>query len=112
MKASLFTLLPLACFMQSALAAPAVAEKDTRAIVGSPAKSAELADRGLLDGLLGTGSSSGNDDITGIPALGQLSVLVTTVVGLVQDIGTRPFWPIASRITLTDTPRSRQPHRR
>lgn len=96
MKASLFTLLPLACFMQSALAAPAVAEKDTRAIVGSPVKSTELADRGLLDGLLGTGSSSGSDDITGIPALGQLSVLVTTVVGLVQDIGTRPFWPIAS----------------
>lgn len=103
MKASLFTLLPLACFMQSTLAAPAVAEKDIRAIVGAPAKS-EVAERGLLDGLLGSSGSgssgsSGSGDITDVPQLGQLSVLVTNVVQLVQSIGTyspRPQTTLAS----------------
>ncbi|OIW35331.1 hypothetical protein CONLIGDRAFT_53821 [Coniochaeta ligniaria NRRL 30616] len=86
MKASLITLLPLACFMQSALAAPALAGNNRRSIVGSPTRSTEVAKRGLLDGLLGSSGSSSTNDITDIPQLGQLSVLVTNVVNLVEAI--------------------------
>ena len=98
MKASLIALLPVACFMQSAIAAPAA--NDARAVVGAPTTSSSLAERdvekrdlvgGLLGGLGGSsgGSSSGSDP-TNLPELGQLNVLVTEVVNIVKGIGTLP----------------------
>jgi len=100
MKASLIALLPVACFMQSALAAPAAAHVDNeaRAIVGAPTTSSSLSERdvekrdligGLLGGLGGSsGGSSSGSDVTNLPELGQLNVLVTQVVNIVKGIGT------------------------
>jgi hypothetical protein len=88
MKASLISLLPLACFMQSALAAPASVGKDTRAIVGATVASSELVERSLVDRATGPGTAESRD-ITDISQLGQLAVLVSDVINLVKSIGTQ-----------------------
>ncbi|KAB5563624.1 hypothetical protein GE09DRAFT_1220169 [Coniochaeta sp. 2T2.1] len=85
MKASMITLLPLACF---AIAAP-TAEIDAKSMVGTP----ELADRGLLSPILNPVlgpilnlAPVPIPDLTALPELGQLSLLVTTVVNTVKAI--------------------------
>ncbi|KAB5580499.1 hypothetical protein GE09DRAFT_439608 [Coniochaeta sp. 2T2.1] len=86
MKASMITLLPLACF---AIAAP-TAEIEAKSIVGTPATtSPELADRSLLSPVLGPILNLAPvpiPDLTALPELGQLSLLVTTVVNTVKAI--------------------------
>ena len=78
MKASLIALLPVACYMQGALAAPTV---EAKAVT-----SAEHAKRTLnlpdLSALTSAESATAN------PLLDEVSVLVTEVIGLVSSIGT------------------------
>jgi len=93
MKASLITLLPVACFMQGALTAPAaaVAESEARSMVGPPSLTPaiaerDLVDRGLLSGLLGLPNIGPVPDVLDVPELGNLNTLVTQVVNVVRSI--------------------------
>jgi hypothetical protein len=106
MKASMIVLLPVACLMQGALAAPA-ADNEVRA-VAPPA----LKNRGLLDGLLGGlgggsgggsgggplggltgllggllgGGASGIPDVTALPELAPLNSAVSEALSAVSGI--------------------------
>jgi hypothetical protein len=100
MKASLITLLPLACFTQSALAAPHVAATGMEAAAGMEAKhnvsshnaSHALNERDLIGGLLGALNGlplAPLDLLSSLPELGPLATLVTQVLSIVNSIGIR-----------------------